>query len=142
MSLTYNDLDAALTDACADRDALAADLRAAREEVERLRAELAEAQATLANERGEGEPPVPGFVFAGHAGERCAWQRVDGPVGTYVTREIDNMGRVRWQWAVIEDRYGTDQSPRFRDLARGYEPTARSAMRAANAALPSPPETP
>lgn len=135
MSLTYDELDAALTDACKDRDAIAADLRAAQAEVERLRAELAEAQATLANERGEGEPPVPGFVFTGHAGERCTWQRVDGPVGTYVTREIDNMGRVRWQWAVIEDRYGTDQSPRFRDLARGYEPTARAAIRAAAKAV-------
>jgi hypothetical protein len=103
-------------------------------EVERLRGELAEAQATLANERGEGEPPVPGFLFTGNAGERSAWCSVDGPVGAYVTREIGNMGRVRWQWAVIEDRYGSDESPRFRDLARGYEPTARAAIRAATKA--------
>ena len=180
MSLTYDEIDKALTDACADRDTIAADLRAAREEVERLRAtvarlegghrricarlgrdvgsddphvaaedaaaalvmeagglraELAEALATIANERGGGDPPVPGFVFTGNAGERSAWCSVDGPVGAYVTREIDNMGRVRWQWAVIEDRYGSDESPRFRDLARGYEPTARAAMRAAAKAV-------
>ena len=124
-------MDEAITIACADRGAVAADLRAAREEVERLRAELAEAQATLANERGEGSPPVPGFAFIGNNGERSAWSRVDGPVGAYATREIDNMGRVRWSWAVIEDRYGSDESPRFRDIARGYAPTAREAMRAA-----------
>jgi hypothetical protein len=116
------------------RDALAADLRAAQEEVERLRLELAEALATIANERGGGDPPAPGFVFTGNAGERSAWCSVDGPVGAYVTREIGNMGRVRWQWAVIEDRYGSDESPRFRDLARGYEPTARAAIRAATKA--------
>jgi hypothetical protein len=103
--------------------------------VERLRGELAEALATIANERGGGDPPAPGFVFTGNAGERSAWCSVDGPVGAYVTREIGNMGRVRWQWAVIEDRYGSDESPRFRDLARGYEPTARAAMRAAAKAV-------
>lgn len=135
MSLTCDELDAALTDACKDRDAIAADLRAAREEAGGLRAELAEALATIANERGGGDPPVPGFVFAGQVGERSAWKREDGTVGAYVTREIGNMGRVRWQWAVIEDRYGSDESPRFRDLARGYEPTARAAMRAAAKAV-------
>jgi hypothetical protein len=119
----------------ADMRALLNEVARLTAEVERLRGELAEAQATLANERGEGEPPVPGFLFTGNAGERSAWCSVDGPVGAYVTREIGNMGRVRWQWAVIEDRYGSDESPRFRDLARGYEPTARAAMRAAAKAV-------
>lgn len=140
MSLTYDEIDKALTEVCKERDAYAADLSAAEAEVERLRAELAEAQATIANERGEGEPPGDGFVFASNGGERSVWFRVDGPVGAYVTREITNMDHVRWRWSVIEDRYGSDESPRFRAVARGDAPTARAAMRAAIAALPSQPE--
>lgn len=34
------------------------------EEIDRLRVELAEAQATIANERGEGEAPIPGFHWS------------------------------------------------------------------------------
>ncbi len=136
-TITIEEIDEALTIACRDRDAYAKDLRAAEAEVERLRLELAEALATIANERGEGEPPGDGFVFASNGGERSAWCRVDGPVGAYVTREITNTGRARWRWSVIEDRYGSDESPRFRDVARGDAATARAAMRAAIAALPS-----
>lgn len=38
-------------------------LRAALAEVDRLTAALAEAEATIANERGEGDPPAPGWAF-------------------------------------------------------------------------------
>lgn len=105
------------------------------EENARLTADISELHAVLANERGEGEPPVRGFVFVGHSGESSAWIREKGRVGIYVVREVvrevTNEHRVRWGWAVIEDRYGTDASPRFQTHASGFETYARGAMRIA-----------
>ena len=83
-------------------------------EVDRLRAELAEAEATLANARGEGEPPEEGW----HAIGRTWWlgrEHVAGSVKVYHT------GR-RWEWWVK----GTSVC--------GEAPTARAAMRAELAA--------
>lgn len=127
MSLTYDDLDAALTDACKDRDAIAADLRAAREEVERLRGELAEAQATLDNERGEGEPPEPGWRWTDCAGWGWAW--VFGATSPDAWVAVGRKPGSGWYV-----RLGSAYIGAYRQVAVSYQ-TARAAMRASAKAV-------
>lgn len=86
-----------------------AELVAARERV-------AELEATIANERGEGEPPSPGWTFDGD----IHWTR---SFGSRVT------GGVVGEW-MIEDTAG----PWDAWVVIGRAPTAREAMRAADAA--------
>lgn len=94
---------------CYLRDALAA--------VDILTARLAESEATLLNERGEGDPPSEGWEWDGDGGQ---WVRfVSESVGVaYVSRSGSG-----WAW---EADYGTD--------GEGPHPTARAAMKAADAA--------
>lgn len=90
---------------------------AMREEIARLKAELAEALATLANERGEGEPPCEGWRWNPHA---RFWH-----CGTAAVFWAD-YARV-WWW----DDYPTiGRSPG----SRGPHKTARAAIRDASAA--------
>ena len=119
-----------------DVEALAAATERVVAENARLRADLAEALATLANERGEGEPPEEGFVFLGNAGGGATWQRKpdDRGIGAYASRQIDRTGRVLWSWSLVEDRYDQGDCPRFYTHAHGSEAFARAAMRAAPAA--------
>jgi len=77
---------------------------------------LAELEATLANERGEGEPPVPGWRWTPHI---RAWQvDRDGKPWADVFRD-----GVRWYWQ--------HWVPTSCELG-GYEDSARDAMRAAS----------
>lgn len=104
-------------------------LRAALTEIDRLTAALAEAEATLANERGEGEPPEPGWAFCDPWPE-AAWVADFGAEfrlwcnGDLVVKRTDR------------------RSPSWRTFRRPQEgwgavafgpsyPTARAAMRAA-----------
>jgi hypothetical protein len=86
-------------------------LRVALTEVDRLTAALAEAEATIANERGEGEPPGPGWVWA-----EGAW---DHERGTVVGRDEDD----RWCFAASDGVYLYPEPN-----------TARAAMRVATTA--------
>jgi hypothetical protein len=95
-------------------DALAksnAALERALEAVDRLTAALADAEATIANERGEGEPPEPGWAWA-----EGAW---DHERGTVVGRDEDD----RWCFAASDGVYLYPEPN-----------TARAAMRAATTA--------
>lgn len=91
------------------------------EEAERERDELA---ATLANERGEGEPPSDGWEWT-----ICAWGRgVDDcdALVSHVGHSDDNLPP--WEWlARVDGRW-----------QRGLAPTARAAMRLADCALVTP----
>ena len=132
--ITVEELDELLTVACRDRDAYAKDLRAAEAEVERLRGELAEAQATIANECGEGEPPEPGWTWeqrterdaVGYLLRRYrAWIWGPEETGFEVMKEKDG----RWSVALESDRIS-------------YYRTARDAMRAAMVAFRAEKENP
>lgn len=107
-----------------ERDA--ANARAVEAERERdaandLSVELA---ATLANERGEGEPPSDGWEWT-----ICAWGRgVDDcdALVSHVGHSDDNLPP--WEWlARVDGRW-----------QRGLAPTARAAMRLADCALVTP----
>lgn len=94
--------------------------------VERERDDLA---ATLANERGEGKPPVEGWlsvrVYGGDGEFRPGWRR-----GDVVVVRLDPEG----PWRVY-DVDGTMFSPVLDDDGRPVEaPTARAAILAASAA--------
>lgn len=94
---------------------------AMREEIANLAASLAEAEATLANERGEGEPPCEGWHYS--------------------------IGRAAWvcqPWILTPRREGPELAVRRGDPWRvwvdgvcvyGQHPTARAAMRAASERL-------
>jgi hypothetical protein len=116
--ITIEELDEALTIACRDRDAYAADLRAAEAEVERLRAELAEAQAVFANEYGEGPPPEPGWVWAPVL-RQWTYYHNEKPCG-FVLRVADG----RWAWGTW--------GPKGRC---GFARTARAGIREATRAF-------
>jgi hypothetical protein len=120
---------------CADRAALAhrfalldadtltlPEARAFVEGVRALYAERDDLAATLANERGEGEPPSPGWTYSHSQGR---WSHPDG---RWVWRNAwlrlaDGTDCIRWGW----ERLGPS--------AEGREVTARAAMKAADAAL-------
>jgi hypothetical protein len=89
-------------------------------EVDRLTAELAEALATLANERGEGEPPSGGWEWNPHA---RFWHCPGATV------HWSDTGRC-WWWSDSPEpyRHHDDRRPRT---------SARAAMRAADAAKES-----
>lgn len=87
-------------------------LRVALAEVDRLTAALAEAEATLANERGEGDPPTPGWKY--DAGE---WVHPDATVSPVVATALGGSVRRRWEWGTADKA--------------GQRDTARAAMRAA-----------
>jgi hypothetical protein len=88
-------------------------------EVLRLRARVAELEATLANERGEGEPPVEGWRYDGRCdnGRPGVWECVEREL--IVTRPLPPA--VGWRYA----RRGGVQ-------VWGQALTARDAMRAAS----------
>lgn len=86
----------------------------ARSEVEKLRAEKEELRLTLLNERGEGEPPVPGWTWADGA-----WDHDDG----FVVGRDDEMN---WCFAT---RGGIYLYPEMN--------TAREAMRFATTSKPT-----
>lgn len=112
------ELDKARRAASQDRDPDAyvvrlRDLRVALAEVDRLTAALAEAEATLANERGEGEPPSEG------------WEPCDTSPGRWEHRSR--------QWCCYriksKDYIVIVRGSLSGEIAR--EKTARAAMRAA-----------
>ena len=117
--------------ACAERDV--ATLLA---EVDRLRESVAELEATIVNERGEGEPPVPGWVAtvvniddSSRSGRKVV--RWIGPASSSVERT----GTGWWMRAGVNpDPYKADQA-----LLSGHSPTARAAMRAAVVPTPTEP---
>lgn len=87
-------------------------LRAALTEIDRLTAAMVEAEATIANERGEGEPPTPGWNY--DAGE---WVHPDATVSPVVVTALGGSVRRRWEWGTVDKA--------------GQRDTARAAMRAA-----------
>ena len=91
-------------------------LEQALDAVDRLTAALAEAEAALANERGEGNPPTPEWKY--DAGE---WVHPDATVTPVVATALDGSVRRRWEW-------GTADKAGQRDTARA---AMRAAMRAA-----------
>ena len=110
-------------------DDLSADVMRLLAVVDALTARLAEAEATLANERGEGEPPVPGWTS-------CRSRYDDGSRnGTPRIEWYCNEGRVvralnGWHWAscLHEDMvYHRGEFTRS-----GTAPTAREAIRLAS----------
>lgn len=177
-------MDEAITIACADRDAYAADLREAEAEIARLRAtvarlddshrricarlghdigsddphvaaegavaglameadslraELAESLATIANERGEGEPPVEGWFRNDFDRGVISWtlyldadmnpvDTPDGIVERWVLWAILTRATGKIEWNVDECEEGIT-------VMRGESSSLRSAMRAAYAAL-------
>ena len=110
-------------------------------EINRLRSELAEALATLANERGEGEPPCEGWspmrVSERDAGEYSSpddsvvmWGMTDAPAHRCAYVGTNAQPGDRWWWAVH-----VGATPRGVVLATGRAPTARAAIRASAAAV-------
>lgn len=84
------------------------------------RQQIAELEATIANEQGRGEPPSPGWEFDGD----IRWTR---PFGPRVT------GGVVGEW-LIEDAIGPGEAW----VVIGRASTAREGMRAADAARVAP----
>lgn len=99
-----------------------------------LRRDLAEALATLANERGEGEPPVEGWT-ARPRGDLVRWVRFSARPGRtldVVRQASDEPGVVRCHWWDREIDKDGDVTATY---AEGYAPTFRAAMRAASERL-------
>lgn len=97
-------------------------------------ARIAELEATLANDRGEGEPPATGWKWAVENGEGT-WRRLGDPARADVHRahrdpEDAVVDRHRWHWWVVSGSY---EEPVI--YASGWEDTAREAMRATDAAF-------
>lgn len=99
-----------------------------------LTAERDELAATIANERGEGEPPA-GWRPDGHRGGAWGWTRIGDSheLDTYFVtgRAFDGTPFRGWAWRVIEAAGFCNV------VARGRCDTARAAMRAADAAVPT-----
>ena len=94
----------------------------AAEEIQALRARVAELEAELANERGEGEPPSEGWRYS-HARDRWEHPRLRSTWRTGWTRCADGTDHVTWGWEI-----GFSDSV----FAEGRELTARAAMKAAD----------
>ena len=97
----------------------------ARTDIPALCDEVDELRATLANERGEGEPPEEGWEWV-----RGQWETMDGAFGGWeciVKRSGD-----QWHFEWVDYSPDADEDAEWPD---GYAPTARAAMRAATAAL-------
>lgn len=108
-------------------------------EIDRLTAELEEARTELANERGEGDPPSPGWIRNDFDRGVISWtlyldadlNPVDAPDG--VTE--------RWVlWAILTRANGNiewsvDECDEGMTVMRGEASSLRSAMRAASAAI-------
>ena len=99
-----------------DVEALAAATERVVAENARLRADLAEALATLANERGEGEPPEEGWRSVSSTN----WTRGVGGTPGYASVSRGTPKAFPWTW--------------YTGGHEGHAPTARAAMRAASAA--------
>jgi hypothetical protein len=85
----------------------------ATDDIDRLTAELEDARTELANERGEGEPPVEGWLWDPSFKQ---WELVvDGKGVGFVSRGY----QTRWAWEVHVGRRSF----------HGYAPTARAAIR-------------
>lgn len=109
--------------------------------IDALTAERDELAATLANERGEGEPPSEGWTRNDfdHAAAGLAWYRPverDGSTAKEGSTEYPwvlwvfrKPGGEAWVWE-------RDHSDSTRQSDDGEAPTARAAMRAADAAVP------
>jgi hypothetical protein len=91
-------------------------------EVLRLRARVAELEATLANERGEGEPPCEGWAFS-HKSD--SWQAPHGIAARLSPERVKNEG---WKAPYAWERWDTEE------VQRGCAGTFRDAMRAASGA--------
>lgn len=100
-------------------------------EVDRLRSELAEALATLANDQCRGEPPAPGWEE-----NRTAWYWTPPPTSLPRWTHLACVHRPSgMEWVlIVEDR----QHNRVFD---GEYETARAAMRAHAEMLPNLPES-
>lgn len=113
-----------------------------RQDVGWLLERVGELEATLANERGEGEGPE-GWASQG-GGDGPRWSREIGTEGggtsdLMVWRDVLRVGRFGihpWVWSVM---VAPDSESDMVEAARGDAPTAREAMRAADAALRSAP---
>lgn len=107
---------------------------ALREALSAVRAELAEAEATIANERGEGEAPCEGWCARVRGGEVRWVLRSARPGRTLdVVRQAGEVpGTVRCHWWDREIDKDGDVTHTY---AEGHEPTFRAAMRAATAAV-------
>ena len=92
------------------------------EQRDALRARVAELEAELANERGEGEPPSEGWRYS-HARDRWEHPRLRSTWRTGWTRCADGTDHVTWGWEI-----GFSDSV----FAEGRELTARAAMKAAD----------
>lgn len=110
------------------RFVLGAHLKEALAEVDRLAAALAEAEATIANERGEGEPPCEGWEFrdpypdglkvADFSVEFRAWCK-----DTFIVHRSDRRAPPWRTYRLAGGSGGVAFGPCY--------PTARAAMRAA-----------
>lgn len=100
-------------------------LQVATAPIEPLRAEIAELRATLANERGEGEPPVEGWAYTDCAGWGMCWVCGGGPDGWIAVTRKPAGG-----WYI---RLGATFLHRSREFAVSIQ-TAREAMRKAGGA--------
>jgi hypothetical protein len=95
-------------------------LRVALTEVDRLTAALAEAEATIANEHGDGPAPAEGWQWITTSSMQGMWRRETNDNDQMVQRL---MGR-GWYWTDWEHPFHPDN----------VRPTARAAMRAATSA--------
>jgi predicted transcriptional regulator len=93
------------------------------EEIETLRARVAELEATLANERGDGKPPGEGWKWHDDGLVREWWRPTD-IAGIYVHRKGTG-----WRW------YSSALMRGAIDGDGALYPTARETMRAAEAIL-------
>lgn len=110
--------------AFADADRARERLREARGELDAKDAEIAELRASLANERGKGEPPGDGWRW--NAGTWW-WSPPDWIPLAYVMR--DRPGGWTWYYTARDPILGSGPV-----LASGTSPTARAAMCAASEA--------
>lgn len=110
-----------------DVEALAATTERMVVENARLKADLAEALATLANERGEGEPPCEGWsLYESVVGRGLAW------VGWHSEYGIVVRTLAGWHWRSV---HHPDQVyHRGEYVYSGVAATARAAIRDASAA--------
>jgi len=85
-----------------------------------LLARIAELEATLANERGEGEAPCEGWVYSQRSGR---WRAPHGIVAKLSPERVKNEG---WEAPYAWERWDTPE------VQRGCADSFRAAMRAAS----------